>query len=109
MAAGLRRRLNVERLGGNDDEIAWPDAVRRGRGMNRHRAVTAGAFAAQALGGHRLGVIGPKRDGMDLVTGVDHQRGIDRSHRATPDNRNFRHVALRARSPTAAIISKPPR
>ena len=26
--------------------------------MNRHRAVTAGAFAAQALGGHRLGLAG---------------------------------------------------
>jgi hypothetical protein len=46
---------------------------------------------------------------MNLVTGVNHQRGINRSHRATSDNRNFRHVTLRARSPTAAIISKPPR
>jgi hypothetical protein len=53
-------------------------------------------------------VIGPKRDGMNLVTGVNHQRGIDRSHRATPDNRNLSHVTLRAKSLTAATISKPP-
>jgi hypothetical protein len=43
------------------------------------------------------------------VTGVNHQRGIDRSHRATPDNRNLRHVTLRARNPTAAMILEPAR
>ena len=100
----MRRRLHVERLGGDDDEIAWPDPIRCRRGINRHCAIPAGAFATQALGGHRLGMIGPQRDGMDLMTGVNHQRCIDRSHRATTDNRNLRHVTLRARSLMVPMI-----
>ena len=82
-----------------------PDAVRGCGGVNWHRAIAAGAFAAQALGGHRLGVIGPQRDGMNLVTGVHHQRGIDRSHRAAADHRNLGHFALRARGREAQLTA----
>ena len=99
---GTRRRLHIEGLGGNDDEIAGSDAVCRCRGMNRHRAIAACAFATQALGSHRLGMVGPKRDRVNLMAGIDHERGIDRSHCATADNRNFRHLTLRASGPTAA-------
>ncbi len=89
--AGLRRRLHVECLGGDNDKIARSDPVRRRRCMNGHRAIAAGAFAAQALGSHRLGVIGPERYGVNLVTGVNHEGGIDRSHGAAADNRNLCH------------------
>jgi hypothetical protein len=34
-------------------------------------------------------MIRPKRYGVNLVTGVRHERGIDRSHRPAADNRNF--------------------
>ena len=42
------------------------------------------------LGGHGLGMVRPKRDCMNLVTGVNHERGVDRSRRPTADNRYFR-------------------
>jgi hypothetical protein len=63
LAAGL---AFIECLGGDDDEIAGPYSVRRGDGMNRHRAIAACTFATQALGGHRLGVIGPERYRVNL-------------------------------------------
>src|SRR5882672_9084758 len=78
----------------------WDDGACDGNFSPASRAIAAGAFATQPPGGHRLGVIGPERDGMNLVTGVNHERCIDRSHRATADNRNFRHFTLRASSPT---------
>src|SRR5882672_10608238 len=77
----------------------WDDGACDGNFSPASRAIAAGAFATQPLGGHRLGVIGPERDGVNLVTGVNHER-IDRSHRATADNRNLRHSTLRASSPT---------
>src|ERR1700682_1456278 len=76
-------------LVGNDDEIAGPDSVGRRGGMNGHRAIAAGAFPTQAPGPPCLGMIGPERDGVNLMTGVNHQRGIDPSHCATADHRNL--------------------
>src|SRR6266404_8909285 len=59
--AGTRRLLHIEGLGGNDDEVAGSDAVRRCRSTNRHRAIAARTFATQALGSHRLGRVRPTR------------------------------------------------
>jgi hypothetical protein len=66
-------------------------------------SIAAGTFATQSLGGHRLGVIGPQRDGVNLVTGVNHERGTDRSHRATADDRNLRHSVQAARRVTTPV------
>ena len=45
-------------------------------------------------GSHSLGVIGPQRDGMNFVAGIDHERGIDRSHGAATDYRNLCHLVF---------------
>jgi len=42
------------------------------------------------------------------MTGIDHERGIDRSHCTTADNCNFRHLTLRASGPTAATSGNQP-
>jgi hypothetical protein len=44
---------------------------------------------------------------VHLMTGIDHQRGIDRAHCATANNCNFRHRTLRPSSLTA--VASPPR
>ncbi len=90
--AALRGSLDVESLGGDDDEIAGADAVRGGRAVDRHGAIAADAFTAQALGVHGLCMIGPCGDRVDLMAGIDHQGGIDRAHRAAADNCDFRHM-----------------
>ena len=55
--------------------------------------VAARTLAAEALRAHRLGVIGPQRDGVDIVAHVDHQRGVDGAHRSAADDRDLRHSA----------------
>src|SRR4051812_36163660 len=38
--------------------------------------------------------IGPECNGVNLMTGIRHECGVDRAHRAAPDDRNFCHACL---------------
>ena len=86
------------KAGTDPEESAWRTAVEAAPwvlGTNEpDRAVPAGALNPETLSSHRLGVIGPERNGVDLMTGIRHERGVDRAHRAAADDRNFCHACL---------------
>src|SRR4051812_21784795 len=103
--AGPRRRRDIEGLRRDDDKVTGPNPICiRFRAGEPDRAVPAGALNPETMSSHRLGVVGPERDGVALVAGVRHERGVDRTHRAAADDRNLCHACLlgpRERWPSA--------